>query len=127
MIAFATAACGAVLDIPPGGATRIALPIVIGLTVIFTCMQPFERITQARRIGWVVALALLAGTVANLARSRDPIDQSKGYADWERTYFLALDEHFAIPVASVDGGPPLWLMESAATFLNSGGTSARGE
>jgi hypothetical protein len=110
---------------------RPILPIVIALTVTFAALQPFERITWARRTSWLIGLVLLAGAAGNLPQSHDPIDPTKGYSDWERTNFLTEDEHFAIPIDAGDNsgekGPALWLMESEAGFLNSDGSIAHGK
>jgi hypothetical protein len=106
------------------------LPIVIAITIAFATLQPFERITWARRTSWVIGLVLLAGTAGNLPQSHDPIDPAKGYSDWERANFLTQDEHFAIPVDADDTGgekgPALWLMENDAGFLNSDGAITHG-
>lgn len=127
LIAAGTLAANAVTATRFSGETRYGLPLVIALTAIFVALQPFERVTWARRTGWVIALALIAGTAGNLPRSHDPIDPAKGYTDWERTYFLAENEHFAIPVDADDNGPGLWLMEKEAGFLNSDGDVMRGK
>lgn len=101
------------------GETRRGLVIVIGLVVIVATLQPFARVTWARRMGWGLAAILIAGAVTNLPRSHDLVDPAKGYADWERTYFLAQYEPFAIPVNSVDDPSALWLMTNGVSFLNS--------
>jgi len=101
------------------GENRHGLVIVIGLVVIVAALQPFARVTWARRMGWGLAAILIAGAVTNLPRSHDLVDPAKGYADWERTYFLAQYDPFAIPVNAVDDPSVLWLMTNGVSFLNS--------
>jgi hypothetical protein len=101
------------------GESRRGLVIVIGLVVIVATLQPFARVTWARRMGWSLAAILIAGAVTNLPRSHDLVDPAKGYAAWERTYFLAQYNPFAIPVNSADDPSALWLMTNGVSFLNS--------
>ena len=104
------------------GQTRNGLAIVIALVVATSALQPSRSHRPARMLNLFLVCIFSIGTLVNIAHSHDDVAATKGYADWQKTYFLAQHDVFSIPIDSPNADGAVWLLQNKVSFLNSDAT-----